>query len=418
MRKLILSAFFMAAASSVFAQKGDKNLEKIQDLVGKQKYTEAKTLLDASAADPNNQANADFWFLRAKTYNNLAKATPDSVLQAESLAAIQKYFEIESKKDEKSRALKSMLENHQTAFDIYTGYFKGGVQDFQEQKWQQAHYKFGQTLSAFNTISKNKLSNVSFDTTAVLYAGYSAQNARMSDQAAQYYTQLADLKIADTNYIGIYEYLIGYHQEKKDAANAQKYIDLGKSLFPTRDSWLGYELQGLDGDKSKKLARLAELTQQNPQNADLQMEYAIDLFNYTYGKDKPSDYEKRKDDISVALKKSVELSPSNAYAKYILTQHINNQVYDLQQARGAISGTKPEDVKKKQDINKQIDALIEEQAIHAQAAYDIYDKAGANIKPAEKASFKAVTNLLIDYYTMKKQADKVKIYEAKIDSIK
>ncbi|ANE49586.1 hypothetical protein [Flavisolibacter tropicus] len=414
MRKLILSALLVAATSSLFAQK----LDDIQDKIGKKKYGEAKEKVDAALNDPKNQSNADYWFAKAQVYNNLAQEKQDTTLQAEALTAIQKYFQLESGKEESKRALKSALEGHKTAFDIYSNYFKSGVNAFQAQNWPLAYNNFTKTLDAFDVISKNKLTNVSFDTTAVLYAGYSAQNAKLTDQAAKYYAQLADIKIADTSYMGIYEYLVGYYQEKKDPVNTQKYIDLGKSLFPNNPNWMAYELQGLEGDKAKKMAKLEEMIKQNPQNTDLQMEYAVDLFNYTYGKDKPADYEKRQADLTTALKKSIELSPTNAYANYILTQHLSNQIYDLQQTRTAIKGTKPEDAKKKQDLNKQIDGLIEEQFKYASAAYDLYDKMGASIKPGEKASFRAVTNLLIDYYTMKKQMDKVKVYETKLDTIK
>jgi len=414
MRKLILSAFLVAATSSLFAQK----IEDINKQIGSKKYADAKEKVDAALNDPKNQSNSDFWFAKAQVYNNLAQEKQDTALQAEALAAVQKYFELEAGKEESKRAVKSALEGHKTAFDIYSNYFKSGVSSFQAQNWQQAYTNFSRTLAAFDVISKNKLTNVSFDTTSVLYAGYSAQNAKLTDEAAKYYAQLADIKIADTSYMGIYEYLIGYYQQKKDEANAQKYIDLGKSLFPNNPNWVNYELQGLEGDKSKKMARLEEMIKQNPQNTELLMEYAVDLFNYTYAKDKPADYAKRQEDLTNALKKSMELNPSYAYAYYIYTQHLSNQIYDLQQSRGAVKGTKPEDVKKKQDLDKQINALVEEQFKYATAAYDIYDKLGANIKASEKASFRAVTNLLIDYHTMKKQTDKVKVYEAKLDTIK
>lgn len=415
MRKLILSAFFVAAASSLFAQ---KNLDDIQEKISKNKYGEAKEKIDAAIADPKNQNNADVWFYKAKIYNNLAKEKQDSVMSAEALTAMKKYFELETGKEESKKGLKSMLESHQTAIDVYSNYFNTGIKNFQSQNWGTAYYNFAKTLEAFDYLTKNKITAASFDTTATLYAGYSAQNAKMLDQATTYYTQLADKKIADTNYIGIYEFLISYHQQKKDEQNAQKYINLGKSLFPNRDIWLGYELQGLDSDKSKKMARLEELMKQNPQNADLALEYVVDLFNYTYGKDKPADYTKRQEDLTNAIKKSIELNPTSAYSSYILTQHISNQMYDLQQSRNAIKGTKPEDLKKKQDISKQIDALNEEQFKHASNAYQLYDKMGANIKASEKASFRAVINQLIDYHTAKKQMDKVKLYEARLDTVK
>ncbi len=107
-------------------------------------------------------------------------------------------------------------------------------------------------------------------------------------------------------------------------------------------------------DKDKRLARIKELQKANPTNPDLAIDYAVELFNYTYAKEKPANYTQSIEDLHAALKNAVSLSPTNAYANFVMTQHLSNQIYDIQEGYNKIKGTKPEDVKKKQAIGKLI----------------------------------------------------------------
>ncbi len=416
MRKLILSALLVASTSSLFAQK----IEDINKQIGNNKFADAKVKVDAALNDPKNQSNSDFWFAKAQVYNNLAKEKQDSALQTEALTAMQKYFELEAGKEQSKKALKSMLENHKTAVDIYTNFRNAGAKNFESKEWASAYHNFNGALSAFDILAKNQVVPNSLDTTMVLYAGAAAQSAGLNDQAAKHFAHLADNKIADTSYLGVYTFLVNHYQQKKDKANAQKYIDLGKSLFPNNPSWVAFELQGIDGeDKAGKLARLEQLVQQNPTNDMLTSEYVVELYNYNYGGEKrPADYAKRQEDLTNALKKSVELSPSEPYNFYIFALHTERQIEELKQSKNAIKGTTPADAKKRVEMNKAIDAKHDEQAKYAQAAFDIYDKKGTALKGNEKSNFKTVANMLYDYYTMKKDAEKAKFYDDKISTIK
>lgn len=409
MRKLILSAFFLAAGTALFAQ----NFDDVQEKIKKGKFDEAREKLDKMSGDAKAQNSSEYWYYKAKVYDNLAKAKHDSVLLAGSLDAIKKYFDLELKgKEEAKRGLLSVFDNHQTAFDIYSSYFQNGVNNFKSENWSNAYYNFAKTLDAFDVLVKNKLTTATFDTTATLYAGYSAQNAKQPDEAAKYYAILADKKIADTSYIGLYEYLISYYQQKNDAANADKYLTEAKAIFPNRPNWLSYELRNMDKDKSKKLAKLEEMTQQNKNNFDLWNEYAFELFNYTYGSDKPADYAKRQDELTTALQTLISIDPSSAYANYVMSQHVSNQIYDLQQQYAAIKSTKPEDVKKKQQLNKEIDAKYETLFKYANASAQLYEKM-PTMKQVEKINYKRMLTEVANYYRMKKQLDKAKIYEDK-----
>lgn len=414
MRKLILSFAFVLAGTALFAQ----NFDDIQEKIGKGKYDEAKEKLDKLAADAKATSKSDFWYLKAKIYNNLAKASMDSSLMAQSKEALVKYYQLENGiKDESKRYIRALFENHSTAFEMYSNYANAGIKNFQEKKWAPAYNNFVNSLNVFDVLVANKLTTAAFDTTMNLYAGFSAQNAGMPDNAVIYYGKIADARIADTSYAELYEYLVNYYMTKKDQANMQKYLAIGKSLFPKRDSWVAFEMEGLGTDKVERLAKFQDLLQSNPGNFALTLDYAVELFNYTYGKDRPADYTARLEQLTTALNNAIALNKTSAYANFIMTQHLSNQIYDLQQSYSAVKGTKPEDVKKKTEINKTITAKYEELLPYATAAYQEYEKM-ADIKPADKANWRNVTNLLIDYYSMKKNAERTKFYEDKVKTIK
>ena len=108
MRKLFLSALFVAMGTVLFAQ----NMTKLNDKIKSQKFDEAKTEIDAMLGDAKNQGNSDVWFAKARVYHALGKSSGDSATNAAALEALTKYFELEGKKDESKRAVASMLENH------------------------------------------------------------------------------------------------------------------------------------------------------------------------------------------------------------------------------------------------------------------------------------------------------------------
>src|SRR5438046_3003774 len=115
MRKLILGALLALSFSGLYAQKLDDVKEKLQ----KQKFDEAKDKIDKVLADPKNQGNSEAWFYKAETYLGLAKTHPDdATLNAQALDAMNNYFRLEEKVEEKKRNLLSTFEGNRTAYDI------------------------------------------------------------------------------------------------------------------------------------------------------------------------------------------------------------------------------------------------------------------------------------------------------------
>ena len=127
-------------------------------------------------------------------------------------------------------------------FDIYSASFNIGIKTFNAKKWDSASYYFKYAVYYSDVIFKNKFTSANgFDTTAVLYAGFSAQNSKNYDEAVKFYERLADSSVFGESYIDIYKYILVNNSDRKDSANFYKYYKIAKAGYPKTD-WEEYEL--------------------------------------------------------------------------------------------------------------------------------------------------------------------------------
>ena len=412
MRKLLLALLLAASATGIYAQKLDDVKEKIQ----KNKWDEAKEKIDKAMTDPKAVNNAEAWFYKAQIYHNLSKTNPDPSLASSALEAMKTYLKLEEKQPEGKRHLFSTLENHGTAFAIYTEYFKAGADNYNNKNYEKALQNFEKAIESFDLLKQHNFISATFDTTSVLYAGVSAEQLKKKDEAVKYYSKLADIKIADTAYRGLYEYVISHYINEKDEVNAKKYLALGSSVFPDYDGWLAYELEMVGDDKAKKLSKYEELMQKYPKNYELAVDYAIQYFNHTYSNEtKPADYAARQAKLEATLNTASKIKET-ALVHYLMSRHVNNQIADLEEEKRTIKGTAAADVAKKKDLDAKINQKYEELAVAAQKAYDLY-AIQTDLKGADKLYFKEVTRDLVDYYQVKKNTAKVTEYQNKLKQL-
>lgn len=414
MRKLILSAFLLAASTALFAQ----NLNDIQEKIQKGKYDEAKEKIDKVLAEPKFQKNANVWYYKGVVYNELAKDSTkkDMDYRMEAFNAFKKYQELDPKN------IMMTLEQNGRLFQIYEGYYNQGIAAFNAKNYETAFSDFKNALAVKDYVygKKYEINGFSFpaiDTQLVNLAGSAGMLAKQEDAAIPYFQILADAKLKGNDFKDIYPILVDYYGRKNDATNKAKYLAIGQELYPDNPYWLQSQLEAAGNDKAKRLEMYKELTAKDPNNADLATEYGVELFNFIYGKDKPADYEQRKAELTTALENAIKANPQSAQANFVMTQHLSNDIYDMQMDLNAIKGNKPEDVKKRQDLNKKINARYEDLFKYASVAVEQYEKM-PELKAVDKANYRSVLNQMVDYYTMKKQADKAKIYNDKVKNLK
>jgi len=136
-------------------------------------------------------------------------------------------------------------------FDVYIRSFKGGVDSFNIKSWKGAADHFINAVRYSDIIFTQgwASSKQKFDTTALIYAGYSNQNAGNIDLAIFYYKKLADNKVATAELVDLYRYLLIQLIDKKEKAQFDNYLALSAAAYPN-ESWVEYGTDYIDKNLS------------------------------------------------------------------------------------------------------------------------------------------------------------------------
>ncbi len=410
MQKLVLTMLLALMSASLFSQ----TLDDVKKFAVLQKWEDAKTNVDKFLAVDKNAKNAEAWYYKGYIYSELAKlpnyATTDVRMQ--SFDAFKKYQELDPK-----NALMKDNENVEF-FGLYNSYFDDGVAKYNAKKYGDAFNDFKNALIVEDYVKSKNYSYKGYsfpalDTQLTQNTALAAYLSKDSANAAAYYQKLADAKVKGDTYKEIYEFLVDYYASKNDAANLDKYMAIGKELYPNDDYWEDFEWKQAGTDRQKKEQVLAKY----PNSYSLYYNYAAELFNALYTVDKkPSDYSAIQDELESVTKKAIAINKEGPEANLLMARHLYNKVYDLEDAYGAIKGTKPDDVKKKNDLVAQMNSTYDEMLKYANAVYDIFNSK-ATLKPSEKGSFKVAVNLIVGYWEYKKDAAKVKEFQDKMKSL-
>ena len=414
MHKLLTTVLLAVSVSSAFAQK----LDDVQKKISKGEYASAKESVDKFLADPKNQNNANAWFYKGKVYAELAKqdstGTVGLEIGKEGFEAYKKYLQLDQKN------LMGTLEQNVILFQLYDLYYNQGIKHYNAKEYPTAYAKMkaASEIEEFTNkkgFSYNGYSFPALDTQLVNLTASSAYLAKKQDEAMPYFERLADARLKDKEYKEVYALLAEHYLKSNETAKADKYLGLGKELFPDEEYWISLEFGDPGKDTAQRIAKYETMLQKYPNNYPLAMDYAIELFNYTYGYDgkKPADYAAREEKTRKALNNALAANPNSATANYVSSQMVYNQIYDLEDAIRAVRGTAAADVAKKKELNAKLDAKYDELFPYASKAFELYSNE-PKLKGPEKVNLRKVTEHLVDYYTRKKQTDKVTFYQEKL----
>lgn len=451
MRKLLLTGLLAATFSSLFAQK----LDEVQEKFSKGKYDEAKEKIDKILADPKNATTANAWYWKGKIYTELEKldstGSKNNAAGKEAFDAFKKYQQLDQKN------IMMTLEQNLGLFQLYDLYYNRGIKFYNTKDYGSSFTQMKVANDLEDYIAKKGFSYNGFsfpllDTQLINLTASAAYLAKKEEEAIPYWEKLADAKIKDKEFKEVYSTLVDYYMKKNNQQKADKYLSLGKELFPDGDYWISLEfgdpgrdakqqidklkeeLNNAKTDAEKKdiqakinpldekynaerFAKYEEMVQKYPDNYPLVMDYAIEVFNYTYANDKkPADYAARQEKTAALLTKAVGLNTNSALANYVMGQHVYNQIYDLEDAQRLVKGTTPADVAKRKDFTAKINQKYEELYPYSLKAYDLYS-AMTTLKGTDKVNLRKSIDQLIDYHDRKKQADKVAMYQAKLKTL-
>jgi tetratricopeptide (TPR) repeat protein len=414
MRKLLLTGLLAASVSSLFAQK----LEDVQEKISKNKYDEAKEKIDKFLADPKNQTNANAWYYKGKVYAELAREDTTGKLTydagREAFDAFKRYQELDKKN------IMMTLDQNIGLFQLYDLYYNDGIKSYNQKDYPRAYDRMKRAMELEEYIAARNYSYNSFsfpvlDTQLVNLTASSAYLAKREDEAIPYFEKLANARLKDKDYREVYSLVADYYLKKGDQAKADKYLGMGRELFPDNDYWIGLEFGDPGKDTLKRFTRYEQMIQKYPDNYSLSMDYAIEWFNYTYSYDKkPADYTMRQDKTEKALEQVLKVNPNSPMANYVMTKHLSNQIYDLEDMQRAIKGNTPADVAKRKDLTTKLNQKYDQMYTYAQKAFDLYTAQGKDIKSNDKLSMRQMAEALADYYDRKKDTVNADLYRAKM----
>jgi hypothetical protein len=416
MKQFLFIVLLAVSGTGLVAQ----DIKKIKELLGQNALDKAKESIDQFLANPKNQKNAEGWYVKGKIYGQIAATenfkslAPDGRMDA--LEAIKKANSIDSNQT----AIYLTLDKYMPVYNLYTGYFDVAASLYNGEKYSEALETFKKTAQVGEYIHSRGWGLYKLDTTLTYYTALSAMNAKKEDEAIVYFAKLADARVASApEQVTSYRYLAKHYYDKKDEANMNKYIKLGRELYPNDDYLPLLELDFVreKGDKVALFKKYEEILQATPNNFDVLVEYANELFNETHvteASKKPANYAENCAKIESLYKKAMEVKPEHFEVPLSLGKHYYNQALIVEDEAAKIKGAKPEDVKKKADLKAEVAALSEKAIEPLEKTFNAYDAKG-KLKVSEKSNFKSACNLLAYCYNIKKDKAKADFYQKKYD---
>ncbi len=241
MKRILVVLALMLGTQIVNAQ----DFKKVTGSLLIQQVEAAKTEYDkVIAKKPSLATTAEGFYWKAKIYSALNKdAAKNPTAYDQVKAAIDEYIKLE-----KDNGFTIAKENGtEPFFDVYLKSFKDGINGFNSKNWKEAAISFANSVIFSDLIFSNgwSTSKQKFDTTSIVYAGYSNQNAGNIDATLQYYTRLINYKVSNPEYVDLYRYTLVQYITKKDRTKFDETISLAKNVFPN-EPWNEYETDYID----------------------------------------------------------------------------------------------------------------------------------------------------------------------------
>lgn len=337
MKKLFFTALLLFFVAGVYGQK--KVLKSADKALKKGEYAEALTLAKEASENAETKDDPEVYVILGKATLYQFKADLENLdLAKEALAYLNTAVE---KGDEDLKA------------DLYfppvmdkNGKFIAGGEGFiylQRLLNEKGDEYFG--LDDFENSYRyfNLAAEIKPDIILHFYAGYSAYNAGLTDEAIALYEKVAtsDEEFENANYA--FNGLIEMYMTNEDFDNALKYARMAQKKFPTEKVYRDFEIDILI--QSDKLDEAIAGIQKNIDNGD---KTAILYYTLSFLQYNAADYSAALESASKAL----ELQPDYPDASYVIGSVYFNQGVDILKAANEITDNAAYDKKREEAYAK------------------------------------------------------------------
>lgn len=414
------SLLILLAVAYSFA--GAQSIDEIKTMALLGQTQKGKEAVDKYLAVEKNAKKPDGWFYKGYIYNLISKDSsktlPESIaLKSDAFTALKKYREL----DAKAPLLEE--QNNSPLFDLYVGYStEVGVKAYEKKDLATSHDGFKKALEVHDYIFANNLAGANgfkfsaLDTTLTTYAAITAMEQKKTDDAIVFYKKLVDANVNGPQNIDAYQVLADYYKTKKDKAAFTDIIGKGRKSYPANEEyWTALEIEeATEGlGKPAVFPKYEELIASHPGNYVLAYNYGVELYQYIYSDSaKGVDVNPYKTKFVEAMKAAIAAKPS-VEANFLLSNFLYNNSIDISEDARKIKGVKPDDLKKKKELQAASTKSMEDAIPYAQAVETAFT-ALAKPKGTEKANRRQALVILRNIYEVKKDAAKLAEYEKKV----
>jgi hypothetical protein len=391
-----------------------QELKNVTFFITSGQYDKAKTELENYLSNEKNAKNAEAWYYKAFIYNTLGRAENKPVLESKSnyqtaFGAIKKYALLDPKVPLTNE------EKNSTVINTYYGFYDLGVKTYTDKSYEESFNCFKNALEVHDYIVEKNLvgaNNLKFsvhDTDAVWNLAVLANELKKNDDALIYYKKIADADLSDEKYVTAYEELILKYKKEKNAELFAKYIAVAKKYYPIDiPYWETKEMEFTLADLENEalLDKYEELTKSLPNNYVVFYNYAVEIDKFI-----SSDAAKGKD-INAYRKKIEELFKKAVSLKSTLEGNLQlanlyySKTYDLQERIAKIKGTKPAEIKVKNDLIAESKTVMNAAIPYAEEAAKLLG-ALKEYKYTDKSNYKLVIEILEHAYKSNGNAAKL-----------
>ncbi len=420
MKRILFVILVCFATTMLKAQ----NYDNIKIFLSLNHLKEAKDELDKNMGNAKFTSKAEAWMLKTAIYAGLAmdnsnKNTPAAEqLTKEAETAFKKYKEMDP-----ALSLINDPIYQNGPVNLYSSFYSSGYDDYSKKNWQAGFEKFKKAVELSDLLISKKVVTVTLDTNVLILAGILAENSKNNDDAAIYYSRLADHNIGGVDYESVYRFLVNYYFVKKDIPSFEKYKAMGVKLYPKSEYFTFDKVDfaaGLANGFDAKLKAIQEILAGDPENYKANQvlgEVIFDTLNPR--KDNaplPANAAELEKIMVNAFTKAAALKPGDENPFLFLGDHFIGKAVKINDARTAHAAdmktrTKPGTMPSKEDVAKR-DLLDKQYGDALEAARDPYEKAAAifagkqNLELRDKQQYKKVVNYLADIYAFKKSMAK------------
>lgn len=423
MKRIILPVVMCCFISFSFGQ-SIKNVNKYLD---KKDYAKAKTEVDAFLV--KNPTDGEGIYLKSKIYAKIAdSAALRSLVDGDARAiAFESFKQAVADSNNMKLKLAIMKDSYGPIFELYTGYYQAGIDDFNKAAQSASKDEFKNAMDNFirannvgQYIAENDWAKIGkVDTTLVLNIGKAAINAKDDAATLKYFTELADAKIAgtggtaDDGFKLPYEWLELHYKNAGDEANMVKYADLGNEVFP-KESYFNLVLIDYYREKKetpKMLAVYEGLVKENPDSIKYHFGYANDIFGYVYNSDEGVKVENKAQwmkTLKSQLDQSLALNANDINSNWLTAQYYYNLGIESRD-----SSIKSKDPAAKTSL--QNDAKGDWNTAIPYAEKAINELRNSGLK-SNKSRYKSVVNLMQNIYQSMADNTNLKKYQDMYDA--